>query len=454
MSLPVLSSETLLCLLGFMAIMLVSAGLLLFKTRLNHRLQLALLNEKLLQLQQTLSQTEQQKQQLEQELQLLRDIYTDQSVEIGTLRTRLEETQSASYDKQQLLIQSEQRLTQQFENLAHRIFEQRGQKLEQQSRQSLDLLLTPLKEQLDGFKKQVQDSFGQEAKERHTLTFEIRNLQQLNNQMSKEAANLTKALKGNNKLQGNWGEVILNQILSSSGLREGHEFETQVSLNNENHQRLQPDVLVHLPQGNNIIIDAKMTLIAYERFFNSEEPAQQEQALTEHLVAIRSHIRQLSQKNYHKLVGANTLDYVLMFIPIEPAFLLAIEKAPDLINEALQQNIMLVSPSTLLITLRTINNFWRYEYQDRNAQQIADKASKLYDKMRGFIEDMTQLGNGLSKNQLIYQNAMNKLSQGRGNVIAQIEQFRELGVEVKKPISDTLLDSAKHDADIKPYESD
>ncbi|WP_416379575.1 MULTISPECIES: DNA recombination protein RmuC [unclassified Gilliamella] len=386
-------------------------------------------------------------QQLENELNQYRLQYVTQNATITELKTRLEETKSSAYEKQSILEQSEQRLTTQFENLANRIFEQSGKRIEQQNKQSLDYLLSPLKEQLEGFKKQVQDSFGQEAKERHTLTHEIRNLQQLNEQMTKEANNLTNALKGNNKTQGNWGEFILSQILDNSGLREGYEYDTQVNLTNENNLRLQPDVIVHLPQGGDVVIDSKVTLVAYERYFNSDDDMIKSKSMAEHLAAVRNHLKQLSQKDYHKLNGINSLDYILMFIPVEPAFLSAIDHDPALINDALKNNIMIVSPTTLLVALRTIHNLWRYEYQNRNAELIADKASKLYDKVRGFIEDMENLGNCLDKAQQTYQNSLNKLSKGRGNIIGQIERFREMGIEVKKPINPDLALISKDEVD-------
>ena len=373
--------------------------------------------------------------QLESELNQYRQQNIAQFATISELKTRLEETRNAAHERQTILEQSEQRLTTQFENLANRIFEHSGKKIEQQNKQSLNFLLSPLKEQLDSFKKQVQDSFGEEAKERHTLTHEIRNLQQLNQQMAKEATNLTNALKGNNKVQGNWGEFILSQILDNSGLRLGYEYDTQVNLTNENNQRLQPDVIVHLPQGGDVVIDSKVTLVAYERYFNNDEEIVKTKALSDHLTAVRNHLKQLSQKDYHKLIGINSLDYILMFIPVEPAFLCAIDSDPSLINDALKNNIMIVSPTTLLVALRTIHNLWRYEHQNRNAELIADKASKLYDKVRGFVEDMENLGSTLDKAQQTYQNSLNKLSKGRGNIIGQIERFRELGVEVKKPIN-------------------
>lgn len=389
-----------------------------------------------------LSQVRQQNQtltnevnQLDTELNQYRQQNIEQFATISELKTRLEETRNAAHERQTILEQSEQRLTTQFENLANRIFEHSGKKIEQQNKQSLNFLLSPLKEQLDSFKKQVQDSFGEEAKERHTLTYEIRNLQQLNQQMAKEATNLTNALKGNNKVQGNWGEFILSQILDNSGLRLGYEYDTQVNLTNENNQRLQPDVIVHLPQGGDVVIDSKVTLVAYERYFNNDEEIVKTKALSDHLTAVRNHLKQLSQKDYHKLIGINSLDYILMFIPVEPAFLCAIDSDPSLINDALKNNIMIVSPTTLLVALRTIHNLWRYEHQNRNAELIADKASKLYDKVRGFVEDMENLGSTLDKAQQTYQNSLNKLSKGRGNIIGQIERFRELGVEVKKPIN-------------------
>lgn len=376
--------------------------------------------------------------QLENELNAYRQQHVTQNMKISELKTRLEETLNSAHERQTILEQSEQRLTTQFENLANRIFEHSGKKIEQQNKQSLDFLLSPLKDQLEGFKKQVQDSFGQEAKERHTLTHEIRNLQQLNELMTKEAINLTNALKGNNKTQGNWGEFILSQILDNSGLRLGYEYETQVNLTNDDNRRLQPDVIVHLPQGGDVVIDSKVTLVAYERYFNGEDDVIKAKAMSDHLIAVRNHLKQLSQKDYHKLIGINSLDYILMFIPVEPAFLCAIDQDPSLINDALKNNIMIVSPTTLLVALRTIHNLWRFEYQNRNAELIADRASKLYDKVRGFVEDMENLGNCLDKAQQTFQNSMNKLAKGRGNVIGQIEKFRELGVEVKKPIDPDL----------------
>ncbi|MBS0056173.1 DNA recombination protein RmuC [Yersinia sp. Marseille-Q3913] len=380
--------------------------------------------------------------QLNQELRAQREVNSAQEAELREVTIRLEETRLTAEEKQRLLLNSEQRLTTQFENLANRIFEQTGRRADEQNKQSLDRLLLPLREQLDGFRRQVQDSFGQEARERHTLTHEIRSLQQLNAQMAREALNLTKALKGDNKTQGNWGEVVLAKVLEASGLREGYEYQTQVSVKIDSSSRMQPDVIVRLPQGKDVVIDAKMSLVAYERYFNSEDDAEREVALNEHLSSLRAHIKMLGRKDYQQLPGLRSLDYVLMFIPVEPAFLVAIDRQPELISEALQHNIMLVSPTTLLVALRTITNLWRYEHQSQNAQRIAERAAKLYDKLRLFVDDMESLGQSLDKAQLSYRQAMNKLSQGRGNLIGQVEGFRTLGVEVKRPISPLLAGKA------------
>jgi DNA recombination protein RmuC len=299
---------------------------------------------------------------------------------------------------------------------------------------------------LEGFKKQVNDSFSQEAKERHTLVHELKNLQRLNDQMTKEAMNLTQALKGDNKQQGNWGEVVLARVLAESGLREGHEYQTQVSLQNEAGKRYQPDVIVHLPQEKQVVIDSKMVLVAYERYFNAETDAERDRALSDHLIALRNHIRGLSQKDYHQLKGIRSLDYVLMFIPVEPAFQVAIQADPSLVKEAMESNIILVSPTTLLVALRTIDNLWRNDRQNQNAQVIADKASKLYDKLRLFVDDMEGLGGALDKANQSYQGAMNKLATGRGNAIRQAESFKQLGVEVKRSISPSLTEIAQNDA--------
>ncbi|MFM2588390.1 DNA recombination protein RmuC [Vibrio sp. TBV020] len=388
----------------------------------------------------------QERQQYADDLNRVREHKSQLEAQLREQEARHEQENKANQEKLQLLEQAEERLKQQFEHLANQLFETKTAKVDQQNRQSLDGLLSPLREQLEGFKKQVNDSFNQEAKERHTLVHELKNLQRLNEQMTKEALNLTQALKGDNKQQGNWGEVVLARVLAESGLREGHEYQTQVSLQNEAGKRYQPDVIVHLPQDKQVVVDSKMALVAYERYFNAETDAERERALSDHLLALRAHIKGLSNKDYHQLKGIQSLDYVLMFIPVEPAFQVAIQADPSLVKDAMEQNIILVSPTTLLVALRTIDNLWRNERQNQNAQIIAERASKLYDKLRLFIDDMESLGGALDKANQNYQGAMNKLATGRGNVIRQAESFKQLGVEVKKPISSELAQLAQHDS--------
>ncbi|EGQ8523696.1 TPA: DNA recombination protein RmuC [Vibrio parahaemolyticus] len=388
----------------------------------------------------------QERQQYFDELGQMREQKSRLETQLREQQARHEQMNQANAEKLQILEQAEVRLKQQFEHLANQLFEEKTAKVDLQNRQSLEGLLSPLKEQLEGFKKQVNDSFSQEAKERHTLVHELKNLQRLNEQMTREAVNLTQALKGDNKQQGNWGEVVLARVLAESGLREGHEYETQVNLQSEAGKRYQPDVIVHLPQNKQVVVDSKMALVAYERYFNAETDAERDRALSAHLTALRAHIKGLSMKDYHKLKGIQSLDYVLMFIPVEPAFQVAIQAEPSLIKDAMEQNIILVSPTTLLVALRTIDNLWRNERQNENAKLIAQRATKLYDKLRLFIDDMEGLGGALDRANQTYQGAMNKLATGRGNVIRQAESFRQLGVEIKRPISSDLAQLAQSDA--------
>ncbi|WP_035025173.1 DNA recombination protein RmuC [Enterovibrio calviensis] len=392
-----------------------------------------------------------EKTQLAETVDALRERKAALELALNEQQTRTEEQLESADAKIRLLEGAEERLRVQFESLANKVFDHKARTVDEQNRQSLDSLLGPLKNQLEGFHKQVTDSFGEQAKERHTLIHEIKSLQKLNEDMTREAVNLTQALKGDNKQQGNWGEVVLARVLEESGLREGYEYQTQVSLENELGKRYQPDVIVRLPQEKDVVVDAKMALIAYERYFHAESIADRDSALREHVAAIRAHIRGLGRKDYHQLHGIQSLDYVLMFIPIEPAFQIALEAEPSLIREALDHNIMLVSPTTLLVALRTINNLWRYEHQNQNARLIADRAGKLYDKIRLFVADVEQLGAALDKAGDSYHSALNKLSTGRGNILRQVEGFKSLGVEVKRDISPAMLkrdtsdDSETHD---------
>ncbi|KXI27627.1 DNA recombination protein RmuC [Paraglaciecola hydrolytica] len=393
-----------------------------------------------------IAQLEQQKNQWQQQYQQTNQQAAELRTQLESQSARFEQEQIASKEKLVLLESAEQRLQQQFENLANKIFEQKHEKFAQSSKAGLDSLLSPLKEQIEGFKRQVTDQYVKEGQERASLKTEIMGLKELNLQITQDAAALTKALKGDNKTQGNWGEVVLERILKESGLREGHEFDTQVALKNAEGKSYQPDVVVHLPNDKDVVIDSKVSLAAYERYFNQQEDdVARALHLKEHVNSLRNHIKELGKKDYQDLQGLRSLDYVLLFIPIESAFLLAADHAPDILKLAFDNNIMLVSPTNLLVALRTINNIWQYEYQNQNAQKIADHAAKLYDKFHGFVTDMEKVGKAIESTQKNYEGAMNKLSSGKGNLVRQVEQFRKLGVQTNKKLDNQLVDNAQLD---------
>jgi DNA recombination protein RmuC len=344
-------------------------------------------------------------------------------------------------EKFTLLSKAEHHLNTQFENLANKIFDQKSQRFTQTSEQGINHLLSPLKQQIDEFKKQIRDQYVTEGQERASLRTEILGLKELNLQITQEAAALTNALKGDNKQQGNWGEIVLARILDESGLRDGHEYEIQKHLVSDEGARYRPDVVVHLPNKKDIIIDSKVSLVAHERVVNAQNQEDSKRALKEHVLSIKGHIKGLSKKDYQDLAGVQTLDYVLMFVPVESAFISAVQAEPELVKLAMDNQIMLVSPTNLLVALRTINNIWQYEYQHQHAKTIADKAKRMYDKFASFIEDMQRIGKSMEGLEKSFDAAMNKLSTGRGSLIAQAESFKSLGVTPTKAIDKDLLSS-------------
>ncbi|GKW53402.1 DNA recombination protein RmuC [Pseudoalteromonas sp. NCCP-2140] len=382
---------------------------------------------------------------VQEEVKQLKSVLFDKDSKITEMSSQLSaslESKKAQQEKIELLERTEQRLVKEFENTANKIFKEKTGEMSAQNKSSLDSLLSPLKTQIGNFSKQVNEVYTNEAKERHALKQEVHSLKALNEQMGKEAVALTKALKGDNKKQGTWGEVVLERVLQESGLRLNHEYDTQVSLKDEEGGLFKPDVIVHLPGNKDVVIDSKMVLTAYERYFNAEDEAIRQQALKEHINAIKNHIKQLTTKNYHDLHGIKTLDYVLMFIPVEPAFNLAIEEDNELIQLALEKNIMLVSPTNLMVALKTINNMWRVEYQNQNAQDIANKAGAIYDKLVGFVDDMKKLGSHLERAEGSYGEAMKKLSEGRGNLIRRAESMKGLRISNNKELPTELVEKA------------
>lgn len=356
-------------------------------------------------------------------------------LKISSLNDIFESKQKNFQEKIELLENSKKELKIEFENLANKIFEENQKK----SNTNLNQLLSGFKGQLDGFNKRVNDIYNDETKQRSSLLTEIKNLKELNNQIAQDAINLTKALKGDNKTQGDWGEMILSSILEQTGLREGKEYDVQGSFTDENGKRLRPDVIVHLPSNKDIIIDSKVSLKAYMNYMASEDKDTKQIATKELVKSLKAHIKGLSEKRYENLEGVQTLDFVLMFIPIEGAFLLATSEDENLFKTAFESNIMLVSASTLYVTLRTIENVWRNEHQNENAQQIAKKAADLYDKFSGFVKDMDLIGTHIGRTQKSYDEAMNKLAHGKGNLLRRSEEFIDLGVKPKKRIEQKSL---------------
>ena len=344
------------------------------------------------------------------------------------------------------LNEAKEALTIQFKNLANDILDDKTRRFTEQNALSLDALLKPLQTKLTEFKEQVSTSYANESRERFALKSEIERLSALNVKMSDETRSLTQALKGDSKVQGNWGELVLESILESSGLRKGEEYLVQDGHTQVDGSRLQPDIVVRLPEGRHLVVDSKVSITAYARHAESADADTAQIELNAHIQSLRQHIQGLSSKNYSSLYGVGSVDFVLMFIPIEPAFLLALKTAPNLYQEALAKNIVWVCPSTLMATLRTVAHLWRQDHQNKNALEIARQCGALYDKFVGFVDDMEKLGQRIDQAQTSYHDAFSKLKTGKGNLIRTAEKVRELGVKPSKTLPSGLLDTTA-DAD-------
>ena len=357
------------------------------------------------------------------------------------LEAALESERNQGLGRIESLNEAKEALTIQFKNLANDILDDKTRRFTEQNALSLDALLKPLQTKLMEFKEQVSTSYANESRERFALKNEIERLSALNVKMSDETRSLTQALKGDSKVQGNWGELVLESILESSGLRKGEEYLVQDSHTQVDGSRLQPDIVVRLPEGRHLVIDSKVSITAYARHAESVDADTAQIELNAHIQSLRQHIQGLSSKNYSSLYGVGSVDFVLMFIPIEPAFLLALKSAPNLYQEALAKNIVLVCPSTLMATLRTVAHLWRQDHQNKNALEIARQCGALYDKFVGFIDDMEKLGQRIDQAQTSYHDAFSKLKTGKGNLIRTAERVRELGVKPSKTLPTGLLDS-------------
>lgn len=412
--------------------------------RLAHEEKVALLNRAHQQAEQEQTEKVQfwqkETQQLQSSMQNLQQELAASRIENQELKTKMAEQYTATEEKLALLTEARQSFGHQFQHLAQEILEEKSKKFSEHSRENLSTLLTPLNEKLQGFSQLVQNTYEKESKERNTLENELKRLQELNNRLHDDAQALSKALTGTqNKAQGNWGEMILESVLTHSGLQKNREYFVQSSETQTDAdgtvRRLQPDILVNLPDGKQIVIDSKVSLTAYVRHTQSQTAAEAEQEANLHLQSIRNHVKSLAQKDYSQLNGVRTLDFVFMFIPVEPAYLLALQQDAGLFQECFEKRIMLVGPSTLLATLRTIANIWRTEHQNQNALEIAKKGGDLYDKFVNFVASLESIGKNIQQSQDAYDKAMSQLKNGRGNLINRSETLRQLGVKHQKQLS-------------------
>jgi DNA recombination protein RmuC len=371
------------------------------------------------------------------------------NVALTRRNSEFESLESKHRDQQAELEKLQEKFTKEFENLANKILDSKSEKFTEQNKKNIDAVLKPLQEKIDKFEKRVDDTHKESLTGQAMLRQQIIGLKELNEQMSKEATNLTKALKGDSKIQGNWGELVLEKVLEKSGLEKDREYFVQQSFTLPDGKRVLPDVVIHLPDNKRMIIDSKVSLVAYERFVNEEDDIQQARHLNEHLASLKRHVDQLSEKNYHDLYEMESPDFVLLFVPIEPAFAIAINKDPSIYNKAFEQNIIIVTPSTLLATLRTIDTMWNNEKQQRNAIEISRQAGALYDKFEGLIKDLTGVGKKMDDAKTDYSSAMNKLFEGRGNLITSVEKLKKMGAKAKKSLPEKIIKRAEENNELE-----
>ena len=342
----------------------------------------------------------------------------------------------------------QEKFTKEFENLANKILEEKTQKFTEQNKENLKNILSPLQDKIQHFEKKVEDTHKESIDYHAALRQQIVSLSEMNAQMSKETINLTKALKGDSKMQGNWGELVLERVLEKSGLEKGREYEVQQAFTSEEGTKILPDVIINLPDGKKMVVDSKVSLTAYERYVNEEDDVQKNIYLKEHVNSVKRHVEQLSDKRYQDIYQMESPDFVLLFIPIEPAFALALQEDLNLYNKAFEKNIVIVTPSTLLATLRTIDSMWTNQKQQENAIEIARQAGALYDKFEGFVSDLIKIGKKMDEAKIEYSSAMNKLTEGKGNLVTSAEKLKKMGAKAKKALPEAILKRAENDDDL------
>ena len=371
----------------------------------------------------------------------------DLKSELSAKEERIKILNEKIKDVQETKKESEERLTKEFENLANKILDLNSEKFKKQNKEQIDTLLSPLSEQIEKFKKKVEDTNEKGVERNAMLMQKIISLESLNNKLSQDAINLANALKGDSKTQGDWGESRLELLLEKSGLTNGVHFSTQAAYKDDEGKLKKPDFIINLPENKHLIIDSKVSLTAYVEYYNAEDEITEQQAIKRHLNSIKRHYMELSDKDYPNLYGINTPDHVLMFVPNEPALMLALNEDKNLYLNALEKNIVLVSASTLLATLSTVASIWKQEDQKRNALEIAKEGGLLYDKFEGFVQDLIKVGKSIKSSKDSYEDAMSKLTEGRGNIIKKIENLKDLGAKTKKSLPQNIIDRANQDED-------
>lgn len=379
-----------------------------------------------------------------EEISELRSQREGLGIQISRYEAEMANLQQKNTEQKGEVEKLQEKFTKEFENLANRILDVKSEKFTKQNKENIENILNPLKEKIKTFEDKVEKSQKENISIHSSLKEQLLNLQSQNLKITQEAENLTKALKGDSKMQGNWGELVLERVLEKSGLEKDREYSVQQSFTREDGSRVLPDVIINLPDGKKMVVDSKVSLTAYERYINAEEEFQ-EKFLKEHISSIKNHVDQLSSKKYEDLYEMESPDFVLMFVPIEPAFAIAINNDTSIYNKAFEQNIVIVTPSTLLATLRTIDSMWNNEKQQRNAIEIARQAGALYDKFEGFVSDLTKVGKKMDEAKIEYKGAMNKLVEGRGNIITSIEKLKKMGAKAKKSLPDKYLERAQQD---------
>lgn len=373
-----------------------------------------------------------------------------QEIRAAKLITLLKNDRKHAAEKLHLLQDAREEMSLRFASLAQQIFDEKSARFSELNKDRLDSILLPFNRQLVAFKQEINEIYRTDSRERLSLKGEILQLRDLNQQINREAMNLTRALKSDTKVQGNWGELVLNRVLEKSGLRLGQEYHTQGGFRDDGNRLLKPDVIIHLPEGRDIIVDSKVSLVSWERYVTCDDEGERAGHLAQHVKAVRDHVATLGGKNYPGLAGIHSLDFVLMFMPIESAFSAIFQQDDNIFTEALAGNVVIVTPTTLLATLRTIENIWQYEQQSKNSLEIARRAGLMYDKFRSFAEEMEKIGKQLATCHATYDTAYLKLTRGRGNLVAHAEQLRELGVQIKKELPKSITDIADCEPESAP----